>query len=405
MKALLKNKRGVSPVVGVMLMVGIVVLLVITIGGYTTFNVQDTIENTQENKDRLIDDVRSVENEGNDANNGGDGSSEPVASSEPHSSSPTCSEIEYNESDGHKEITNDHELQCISEDPDADYILTRPIDATETNEWNGGDGFNPVDLNGSIDGDGYDVDGLTVNRPSENHPAFLSSNQGTVENIGFTNIDIYGFQSSGGLIGISEDGFVSNVHVSGTVESETGTVGGLIGINNNTDVTKSHTDVIVTTSEEMEGYGGGGLIGLNNNGDVSKSYATGDVTGGTIIGGLIGDNNHGTITNSYATGNVNGNSIVGGFVGRQIDAEVSNSYSTGQVNGAISVGGFTANVEDDAEISNSYWDTDSSGVSDSSGDAEGLITDEMQGSDVESNMNGFDFGSVWETTEKYPELS
>ena len=51
----------------------------------------------------------------------------------------------------------------------------------------------------------------------------------------------------------------------------------------------------------------------------------------------------------------------------------------------------------------SYWDTVTSGLTNSDGGT-GLTTDEMTGEDAETNMTGFDFTSMWMITDNYPIL-
>jgi len=84
----------------------------------------------------------------------------------------------------------------------------------------------------------------------------------------------------------------------------------------------------------------------------------------------------GTVSNSYSTGSVNGSSFVGGLVGRNFEnSTVSNSYSTGSVSGGSSVGGLVG--YNASTVSNSFWDTQTSNQSSSSGGT-GKTTAEMK---------------------------
>lgn len=73
--------------------------------------------------------------------------------SAPHSTAPNCGSITYEESgtssDPYK-ISNDYELQCMSKHLEGHYIITSNIDASETDQWNGGDGFYPIGGNTSL---------------------------------------------------------------------------------------------------------------------------------------------------------------------------------------------------------------------------------------------------------------
>jgi hypothetical protein len=110
---------------------------------------------------------------------------------------------------------------------------------------------------------------------------------------------------------------------------------------------------------------------------VSNSYSTGNVSGIANVGGLVGFNAFGTVSNSYSTGSVTGDEYVGGLVGDNFPSGiVSNSYSTGSVTGIANVGGLVG-VYFYSTVSNSFWDTETSGQS-ISGGGTGKNTTEMQ---------------------------
>jgi len=165
----------------------------------------------------------------------------------------------------------------------------------------------------------------------------------------------------------------------------------LIGQNNN-EVRKSYATGNVSTTYNYSG----GLVGYND-APVKKSYATGTVDGGDgSVGGLVGQS-HDTVADSYATGDVTGSSTfgtTGGLVGENRTNEVVTSFSVGAVvDNESSAGGLVG--DNDATVTDSYWDTETSGQSTSDGGT-GLTTSEMQGSSAQNNMTGFDFNSVWE---------
>ena len=165
----------------------------------------------------------------------------------------------------------------------------------------------------------------------------------------------------------------------------------------------------------------GGLAG-GNRGTVSNSYSTGSVTGvDWWVGGLVGMNS-GTVSNSYSTNNVTGDEYVGGLVGEN-HGIVSNSYSAGSVTGDGNVGGLVGTSSDDQYVSNSFWDTKTSGQATSDGGT-GKNTTEMkdittfndtetEGLDEPWNIIGVDnpddrdTGYVWNIVDSttYPFLS
>lgn len=208
----------------------------------------------------------------------GGGSDDGTASmSDPNSTAPNCSEITYEESgttsDPYK-ISNDHELQCISKHKDSHFVLTQNIDASETTNWNSGKGFTPIgssdDFSGSLNGAGYEITGLTIERKNGSYVGLFADIDGSVSNVGLVNVSI----------------------------------------------TNDVDDMYVH-------YTGG--IAANNSGDISNSYVTGSVSGG-ISGGIVSENHSGaSVTNSYAAASVSGRGGAGGITGNN-DGEISSSY-------------------------------------------------------------------------------
>jgi hypothetical protein len=312
------------------------------------------------------------------------------------------------------EVGNLAQLQAMQVDLDADYKLIRNIDASETETWNNGQGFNPVgmydfeqansEFTGSFDGQNHTISNLSINRLDDNYVGLFGATVagGEVKNVGVINVNITGEEEVGGLVGENQ-GTVSNSYSTGNVTGELYYVGGLVGTNYGT-VSNSYSTGNVTGEQNV-----GGLVGSNNNGNISNSYSTGNVSGESkFVGGLVGSNSDGNISNSYATGSVSGDNYVGGLVGRNYGT-VSNSYATGSVSGVNYVGGLVGSNY--GTVSNSYWNSDST-ITENSTDVSTdntksgvpLTTSEMQGSSAEDKMD-FDFTSTWSTVEgDYPEL-
>ena len=136
----------------------------------------------------------------------------------------------------------------------------------------------------------------------------------------------------------------------------------------------------------VSGYGWvGGLIG-HNEGSVTQCYSTCTVTGVSwAIGGLVGDN-YGTVTQCYSTGAVTLISspydagVVGGLVGGN-GGEVTQCYSTGAVIGGgwWAIGGLVGGYYSQGAhvVTNSFWDTQTSGRMTSAGGT-GKTTAQMQ---------------------------
>ncbi len=362
-------------------------------------------------------------------------------------SAPDCSTVTYNGSGttmNPYEVENVDQLQCIeSQGLSANYAQVSDIDASGTSSWNRTKGFDPVGefpsvgtpFTGNFDGRGYDITNLTIIRSSEYHVGMFGVvlDEGTVTNASVAEADINGFDSVGGLVGVNFYGTVSDSHVTGTVTGARG-VGGLVGRNYG-EVSDSHTVGTVNGTRDVGGLVGksivgvinrscvsgsvkgssigeglvngmGGLVGSNSiSATVSESCASGSVDGRGNVGGLVAFN-EGTVEESYSTASVNGGSdFMGGLVGLHAVGTISGSYATGSINGSHRfVGGLVGNTVGSGTVSDSYWDTQTTGQS-SSAQGIGLTTSEMTGSAATSNME-FDFTSTWGTTrEGYPVLS
>jgi len=222
------------------------------------------------------------------------------------------------------------------------FIQTANINAAATADWDGGDGFSPIGnsssrFTGSYDGDGYTIDSLTIDRGNSYQGFFGYVYNGTLKNIGLTNVDIECSGYSGALVGDASSSTIDNCYSNGSVVGTQHSLGGLIGYNYSSSVENSYSTGNVTGSN---GYSGG-LIGYNDNGSVENSYSTGNVTGAGKSGGLIGYNYFSSVENSYSTGNVTGSDAnSGGLIGYNYFSSVENSYSTGNVIGTDNVGGF-----------------------------------------------------------------
>jgi len=202
-------------------------------------------------------------------------------------------------------------------------------------------GFAPVStFTGSLDGDGYTITGLYINRPTTTNVGLFGRANGiTVTDLHLADCTIVGEYNVGGIIG-RDDGSssISGCTVTGVVEAVKWRVGGICGeLGVGSSITASATSTLIIAHT---GSRAGGLVGRSYGDSISYSYATGDVWGGSDVGGLVGlFSSVGTIYRSYATGNVWGYNDVGGLVGENYGT-ISKSYATGTVVGAASeIGG------------------------------------------------------------------
>lgn len=200
------------------------------------------------------------------------------------------------------------------------FELARNIDASETRDWNDGKGFEPINrtsfsFDGYLNGNGYKIDSLYINRPNQKYVGLFYRVGGRSElyNFGIINAEIVGGDKVGILSG---------------------------------DINAKATSI----------------------------YTSGSVTGKNYVGGLVGDGT-GMITNNYSFATVRGDSIVGGLVGKG-DESMYFNYSTGSVDGLHFVGGIIGFTYSD-NIGSNYWNIETSGI-DSSAAGTPLTTSQMR---------------------------
>jgi hypothetical protein len=337
--------------------------------------------------------------------------------------------------DGVEPLWDWYDLNDIRYYLDGNYALMNDLDSTAagyeelaSQTARDGKGWQPIgnlsdQFIGALEGQGYKIRELFINRPDELFVGLFSYVDvgGFVQNVGVVNVSVAGQNVVGGLVGFNE-GTVRDSYSSGSVTGF-GAVGGLVGANEGTvrdshssgsatgllvvgglvgknfggNVTNSYSSANVAGEAFIGGLVGanegtvrdshssgsatgydyvGGLVGHNSGGNVTSSYATGRVTGlVSVVGGLVGAN-VGNVTNSYATGSVTGGDYVGGLVGQnEGTGTVNDSYATGSVTGNVNVGGLVGENED--TVTDSFWDIETSGQTTSDGGT-GKNTTEMQ---------------------------
>jgi hypothetical protein len=198
---------------------------------------------------------------------------------------------------------------------------------------------------------------------------FSGANGGVIIN-SYATGNVYGEDQVGGFTGRTGNR-IEDSYATGNVYGDD-EVGGFIGENDGRIYRSYATGNVYGDTESSEGVGG--FSGKNRE-LIEESYATGNVIGYEIVGGFTGANG-GDIKDSYARGSVTGQSQVGGFAGRMGGA-ATNTYATGVVTGVEDVGGYLGYDSNGAEITNSYWDTQTSGQTQSDGGA-GRTTAQMK---------------------------
>ena len=184
--------------------------------------------------------------------------------------------------------------------------------------------------------------------------------------------EVTGANRVGGLVGSLWEDYertISQSHATGKVTATGNQVGGLIGYGRSKSydygvtITESYATGDVTGAGQTGGFAGF-LYG-----EITESYATGNVKGENSVGGFVGRYEENSIYDCFATGEVTGTDTVGGFVGYTMaygGGGPKRSYSTGKVQGeGASTGGFAGAKSVNSRINNCYYDSETSGMSDS----------------------------------------
>ncbi|MCK5397994.1 MAG: hypothetical protein KAJ33_07085, partial [Thermoplasmata archaeon] len=290
------------------------------------------------------------------------------------------------------EITDIDQLQEMNDDLNANYTLMNDIDAKITSTWNIKSGFQPVGnntayFNGTLNGNGYAISNLTINRSAEDHVGLFGylNQSASIDDLGLENGNITGHQYVGGLVGRNY-GNVMNSYSTVNITGDNG-VGGFAGRNEQGTITNCYSTGNATAGGGVGGFAGhnfgagstitdcystgnvvagtgdatGGFIGFTNSGSITNCYSSGNVTGIGMVGGFVGADG-GATTNCYSTGNADGSSdSVGGFAGLRGGGTTTNCYSTGNAVGTVKIGGF-AGWSNSAIIKNSYSTGSASGT-------------------------------------------
>lgn len=246
-------------------------------------------------------------------------------------------------------VTDVVELQAISGDLAAGYELDNDIDASPTEDWNGGAGFDPIygpendeqasngeqseemiqrEFSGWLNGNGHEITGLTIDRPEEPGAGLFRVSEGGIVDLTISDASIVG--EIAGIVAATNRGGIAEVTVEGTVSGADG-VGGVAG---GSEGILNEVDASVDVSGEDRV---GGLAG-ESRGTIAESATAGTVDGERFTGGAVGQDS-GTLQNTDADVDVTGTYNVGGFAG-EVSGTVVGCSAAGSVVGESDVGGF-----------------------------------------------------------------
>jgi len=240
------------------------------------------------------------------------------------------------------------DLNSIRNNMAGKYILMKDIDLNIA-PYNTGVGWSPIgtsslEFTGQIDGNGYDINNLYINRPTETNVALIRVTRFVVlKNINLNNVNITGTDYTGALTSRLGDtrGIIQNCTSSGIITGTTNT-GGIAGGISQGNMILCSSSATVAGTENV-----GGLVGTYSDSDSSKSiskcFSTGRVTGTNNVGGIVGEQKYSTVKECYSSAIIVGQNNTGGISGYvttlTYSPNISNCYFNGSVTGTSNVGG------------------------------------------------------------------
>jgi len=209
------------------------------------------------------------------------------------------------------QITTCSQLQEMENYLSNYFILMNNIDCSATSTWNGGTGFEPIGGTwyGYLDGQGFTISNLYINRPTEEYVGLFSQTHGGAgswavqfNHLNLENVNITGGNYTGGLVGILEYSQVENVSITGNIKGSNNggvNIGGIAGLSNNGRTYNSSFSGAIIGVDYV-----GGIYGYDA-GMILDSNVSGDISGFTNVGGLVGyKNQYMIVSNSLFSGNV-----------------------------------------------------------------------------------------------------
>ena len=250
-------------------------------------------------------------------------------------------------------IANAKQLDNIRLLIDSHFILQNDIDLID---YQREEGWLPISVfSGSLDGKGYTVKNLKINRPAVDNVGLFGRVYGIAgKNAGIKNLsvsgNVIGKKYVGGLVG-SIEGNIERCNFTGTLKG-TDFVGGIAGdITSNSSLGESERYMISESyhkGEIISSGSAGGIVGSANYAIISRCFNTDSIRGlgGGYVGGIVGyavgwsrgegpyaDKGGCLIKDCYNTGHIDGGFKIGGIVGSAISPKtlITHSYNIGNV--------------------------------------------------------------------------
>jgi len=274
-------------------------------------------------------------------------------------------------------ITTADQLDEMRDDRISCYRLGADIDL-DVSPYNAGPGWEPVGTEehpfyGELDGAGYTISNLYINRPSQSCVGlfgFLGERSDMkvpflVKDLVLVNVDIQGHDYVGGIAGSCQCGVIERCAVVGTLAGD----------------------------DDDGGDGVGGLVGwIKDNTEMKECFSAGSVLCYAEAGGLVGESSYGTITDSFSRMDAVATSTqAGGIVAWAYDTVIERCYAAGSVSAPSESGGIIGAPRELVSAIDCHFDSTVTGQDDNDyGTPQSTSAMKEQ-----STFENWDFDSVW----------
>lgn len=303
-------------------------------------------------------------------------------------------------------IDNASKLNVIRQSLDSCYKLNADIDLSDTVVWDYGQGWLPIGssvapFTGVLDGNGYRINNLVINRPQSSYCGLFAYTQNAlISHLGLSDVHVLTKNYSGSLIGSAVGGNIDDVSQTG-IMLVGGYSGGIVGYLNSGTLQNSRAQLTLQSPSDNLG----GLVGVLTSsgaisGTVENCYSTGSLKAGWDLGGLVGYLAWGYVNNSYSHMSINGGRAIGGVVGYAGGTNPGNiyrCYGTGLIEltaGGSFEGGVVGYLNDGSTVVQSFWDIQTTGIPNNSFNG-GRTTAQMTYPGSVETFSAWDFTSVW----------
>lgn len=246
-------------------------------------------------------------------------------------------------------VDSPQKFLALSNSPD---IWGKKITLTNDIDLNGAEikpiGSNAKPFRGEFDGNGFKISNFKIiSEDSYNIGLFGKCENAKLSNLELNNAFIKGKQQVGGLAGYAINSEIKNCFFQGYIEGEK-KLGGLIGLSERNLIQNSGStcNIKPNTQDSYNEFSSsdnafivtgsiGGLIGSDENSTLKGVYSHSTLSGAEQVGGLIGYSDKTDIQDSCFRGNIICEDKAGGIIGWASNSNIANSYSLSNKNNPI----------------------------------------------------------------------